>query len=197
MDTESPSATSPSAPAAPPSQGQRATAATTAATPATTTAVESAAASPSPTAIWPALKHGWARRCPRCGGEPLFARFFTLRQGCGRCRLTFEVDPGDTWALWLIGDRVFIGLLIIAVFLVFRSDSWTFGMVLVVVTVVPLIWTMPHRMGVCIAVDYLVRARWGDLATVDAAEGTAAEVTADEVAADVTIVDGACSDDPS
>lgn len=114
--------------------------------------------------VWPALRRGWARRCPRCGGDRLFARFFTLRQGCNRCKLSFEVNPGDTWALWLIGDRVFIGLLIIAVFLVFRSDSWTFGVFLVVVTVVPLFWTMPHRMGVCIAVDYLVRSRWGDLA---------------------------------
>lgn len=121
--------------------------------------------SPAPgTPILKALRFGWARRCPRCGGDRLFARFFTLRRSCDRCHLNFEVNPGDTWALWLIGDRVFIGLLIIAVFLVFRSDSWSFGVVLVVVTVVPLIWTMPHRMGVCIAVDYLVRSRWGDLA---------------------------------
>ncbi len=121
--------------------------------------------------MWPALRRGWARRCPRCGGDRLFARFFTLRRGCDRCQLAFEVNPGDTWALWLIGDRVFIGLLIIAVFLVFRSDSWTFGVFLVVVTVVPLIWTMPHRMGVCIAVDYLVRSRWGDLAPKHTAPG--------------------------
>ncbi len=30
-----------------------------------------------------------------------------------------------------------------------------------VLVVAPLIWTMPHRMGVCLAFDYLSRGYWG------------------------------------
>lgn len=113
--------------------------------------------------VVPTLARGLRRRCPRCGEAPLFARFFTLHPRCTACGLEYERNPGDTWALWLIGDRLFIAVVIIAVFLVARSDSWTFALVLTVVTVVPLVWTMPHRMGICIAIDYWVRAAWGDL----------------------------------
>lgn len=117
-----------------------------------------------PVSLWTALRRGLGRRCPRCGRAPIFARWFTLERHCGHCDLELERNPGDTWALWLIGDRVFIALLIIVVFLLVRSDSPWFALAVTVATVVPLVWTMPHRMGVCIAVDFLVRDRWGDLA---------------------------------
>jgi uncharacterized protein (DUF983 family) len=109
-----------------------------------------------------ALARGLRRRCPHCGEGELFERWFTLRDRCPTCGLQLELNPGDTWFLWLIGDRIFLAVLIVAVFLVFRSSSWSFALVLLVVTVVPLVWTMPHRMGVCVACDYLSRRWWGD-----------------------------------
>ena len=108
-----------------------------------------------------ALRHGLARRCPHCGRAPLFAKWFTLHEKCTVCGLRFEQRPGDTWALWLIGDRVFLAVLIVLVFLVFRSTSWLLAGAIAVLVVVPLIWTMPHRMGVCLAFDYLSRVYWG------------------------------------
>ena len=111
-----------------------------------------------------ALRNGLHRRCPRCGEAPLFEGFFQLQERCPKCQLELERNAGDTWALWLIGDRVFIAFIIIAVFLVFRSDSWTFGLAITICTVIPLFATMPHRMGLCLAIDYLVRSTWGDLA---------------------------------
>ena len=92
----------------------------------------------------------------------MFAKWFTLHQRCEVCDLQFEQNPGDTWALWLIGDRVFVGLLIIIVFIIFRSSSWTFGGLILVGILIPMVWTMPHRMGVCLAFDYLIRFYWGD-----------------------------------
>jgi len=111
------------------------------------------------TALW----RGFRRRCPRCGEGALFARWFTLENRCSVCDLQYEEKPGDTWAFWLIGDRIFLGVLIIAIFLVFRSASWTVGLVLLVGTAVPLVWTMPHRLGVCVALDFLVREHFGNL----------------------------------
>jgi uncharacterized protein (DUF983 family) len=121
---------------------------------------------PGPVAVspWTALGRGLRRRCPRCGTDPLFGRWFSRQEGCSACGLRYEQNPGDTWAFWLIGDRIFLALLIIAVFLVFRSDSVFFAFVLLVATAVPLVATMPHRMGLCIALDFLARTRWGDLA---------------------------------
>ena len=108
------------------------------------------------------LARGLAGRCPHCGRAPLFAKWFTLNERCAACGLRFEQNPGDTWALWLIGDRVFIAVLIILVFLVFRSSSWALAGAVLVAVVVPLVWTMPHRMGVCLAFDYLSRVYWGE-----------------------------------
>lgn len=112
------------------------------------------------------LARGLRRRCPHCGRAPIFARWFTLRERCEVCGLRFEQNPGDTWALWVIGDRVFVGLLIILVFIIFRSSSWTLGAGILLAVVVPLVWTMPHRMGLCLAFDYLIRVYWGDASEV-------------------------------
>ena len=115
---------------------------------------------------WLALKRGVARRCPHCGRGPLFKSWFTLHEQCDVCGLRFEQRPGDTWALWLIFDRLFLGVLIILVFLVFRSSSWLLAGAIGVLVVVPLIATMPHRMGICLAFDYLTRVYWGQASEV-------------------------------
>ncbi len=108
-----------------------------------------------------ALRRGLNRRCPHCGRAPLFKSWFTLHEKCQVCGLLIEQRPGDTWALWLIGDRLFLGVLIVMVFLIFQSSSWMLATAIGVLVVVPLIWTMPHRMGVCLAFDYLSRVFWG------------------------------------
>ncbi len=113
-----------------------------------------------------ALRRGLARLCPHCGRAPLFATWFTLNERCAVCGLRFEQRPGDTWALWLIGDRLFLGVLIVLVFLIFRSTSWLLAGAIGVLVVVPLVATMPHRMGICLAFDYLTRVYWGQASEV-------------------------------
>ena len=115
---------------------------------------------------WRALKRGVARLCPHCGRGPLFKSWFTLHEQCDVCGLRFEQRPGDTWALWLIFDRLFLGVLIVLVFLVFRSSSWLLAGAIGVLVVAPLIATMPHRMGICLAFDYLTRVFWGQASEV-------------------------------
>ena len=112
------------------------------------------------------LARGLRRRCPHCGRAPLFARWFTLNERCRVCGLRFEQNPGDTWALWVLGDRVFVALVIILIFIVFRSSSWSLGGGVLLAVLVPLVWTMPHRMGLCLAFDYLVRLHWGQASEV-------------------------------
>lgn len=104
-----------------------------------------------------ALARGLKRRCPHCGRAPIFGRWFTLHERCRECGLRFEQSPGDTWALWLIGDRLFVGVLIVLVFLVFRSSSWAFASAMIFLVGAPMVCTMPHRMGFCLAFDYLIR----------------------------------------
>lgn len=82
---------------------------------------------------------------------------------CSVCRLRFERRPGDTWAFWLIGDRVFIAALLVVVVLGFRSITTAHVLGLFLAAAVPLVWTMPHRLGVCVALDYLSRVYSGQL----------------------------------
>ena len=112
------------------------------------------------------LARGLARRCPHCGEAPLFARWFTVEQRCAVCGLRFEQSPGDTWALWILGDRLFVAAMIILIFFVFRPSSWMSGGLILLVVAIPLFWTMPHRMGFCLAFDYLSRVYWGDASEV-------------------------------
>lgn len=104
--------------------------------------------------VWRGLR----RRCPRCGEGPLFERWFTLHPRCPACGLVFEKRPGDTWAFWIFGDRIFIALLLLVIVLGFRSPTMPHILVLFLVTAIPLVATMPHRLGVCVGLDYLIRS---------------------------------------
>ena len=109
--------------------------------------------------IW----RGWRRRCPHCGRGPLFATWFRMATECSECRLRFERRPGDTWAFWLIGDRLFIAALLAVIVFGFRSTTTAHVVGLFLAAAVPLVWTMPHRLGVCVGLDYLSRVHTGQL----------------------------------
>ena len=111
-----------------------------------------------------ALLYGWRRRCPRCGEGALFRSWFTLHERCSSCDLVFEESPGDTWGFWILGDRVFIAALLLVIVLGFRSTTWWIAGLLFLATTVPFVWTMPHRLGVCVALDFLARAFLGEAA---------------------------------
>jgi uncharacterized protein (DUF983 family) len=40
------------------------------------------------------LSRGLRLRCPRCGRTPLYARFFTMHQGCDACGFRYEREQG-------------------------------------------------------------------------------------------------------
>ena len=61
--------------------------------------------------------------------------------------------------MWVFGDRVFVVIPIVLVFLGIRPDGIAAKFALFLAILVPLIITMPHRMGVCIGLDYVWRAR--------------------------------------
>ena len=70
-----------------------------------------------------ALGRGLVKRCPACGEKHLFQRFFTLKETCPGCDLTFEREEG----YWLGAMVVAMALVIIvfsAVFLVGVLFTW-------------------------------------------------------------------------
>jgi uncharacterized protein (DUF983 family) len=104
-------------------------------------------------AIW----RGMHRRCPRCGQAPIFERWITVRDRCESCGLTFEESAGDTWGFWVLLDRVFVAIPLVILLFGFATASLRLRILLIAALLVPLIATMPHRQGIAIALDYLMR----------------------------------------
>ena len=104
-----------------------------------------------------AIGRGMRRRCPRCGEGAIFERFIDVRDRCERCGLVFEERSGDTWGFWVLLDRIFVAIPLVVLLLGFATASLRLRIALILVLTVPLIATMPHRQGVAIAFDYLIR----------------------------------------
>jgi len=107
-----------------------------------------------------ALQRGWRKKCPRCGQGPLFRGWFSIHSTCSVCDLSFEGNQGDTWAFWVVGDRIILFGAIAALYLGFTPESWALRTTFFVLIVAPLVATMPHRRGAFLALDYLSRTRW-------------------------------------
>jgi uncharacterized protein (DUF983 family) len=106
-----------------------------------------------------AIGRGMRRRCPRCGRAPIFERFIDARDRCESCGLVFEERAGDTWGFWVLLDRLFVAIPLVILLFGFATASLKLRVVLILALLVPLIATMPHRQGVAIAIDYLLRRR--------------------------------------
>lgn len=105
------------------------------------------------------IRRGLRRRCPRCGVGPLFRGWFSPREDCDHCGLTLRPRPGDTWGFWVVGDRIFVFVPIVLLYFGVRPATWWGKGAFLLAVLVPLVATIPHRMGVCIGLDYLVRRR--------------------------------------
>jgi hypothetical protein len=79
--------------------------------------------------------------------------------------LQYLPDQGDLWAYLVVVDRaLFIFPLIILIYfrLYIPSSFWLY--VLGIGLLTGFIYTLPHRNGMALGLDYLVRRKWGDLA---------------------------------
>jgi len=78
------------------------------------------------------------------------------------CGYLYERDYGDVWWVWIITDRIPIGIGIVFVYFGFRITSWWIGTIFFGSLVLPLVLTIPRRFGLAIALSYLSRTRWPD-----------------------------------
>jgi uncharacterized protein (DUF983 family) len=103
------------------------------------------------------LRRGLRKRCPHCGEGRLFRRWIAMYDRCSECGLVYQRNHGDTWLFWIIGDRIPIGLGIVALYFGFRPKTVMGFVLFFAAMVVPLIATMPRRQGLGIALNYLSR----------------------------------------
>ena len=110
------------------------------------------------------LWRGLRRRCPRCGQGRVFAGWVKLHDRCTVCDLKYLNDQGDLWAYLVAVDRALfiLPLIVMIYFRLYIPDSIWFY-ILAAVLLFLFIWTLPHRNGMSLGVDYLIRRKWGDL----------------------------------
>ena len=108
-----------------------------------------------------ALGRGLRKRCPHCGVGPLFSGWTHLAS-CSACGLVYERNSGDTWAFTIIGDRLPIAVIIVAVYFGLVRSHFVLGLIVIAVLGVIIIWTAPNRWGAGIALHYLSRVYWPD-----------------------------------
>ncbi len=108
-----------------------------------------------------ALRRGLRKRCPHCGQGRLFSGW-SFRERCSICGLVFALNPGDTWAFTIIGDRVPIGVMIVVIYFGVMRSYPLLGLTAMVALTALLIWTSPNRWGASIALHYLSRVYWPD-----------------------------------
>ena len=108
-----------------------------------------------------ALGRGLRKRCPHCGVGPLFSGWTHLAS-CSACGLVYERNSGDTWAFTIIGDRLPIAAIIVAVYFGLVRSHFVLGLIVIAVLGVIIVWTAPNRWGAGIALHYLSRVYWPD-----------------------------------
>jgi uncharacterized protein (DUF983 family) len=113
------------------------------------------------TVLWRGLR----RRCPQCGQGAIYKGWTRLHDNCPVCGLKFLADQGDLWAYLLVIDRaLFIFPFVVLIYFRLNNPNSVWFYVFSIATAVVFIATLPHRNGMGLGADYLIRRKWGDLA---------------------------------
>jgi uncharacterized protein (DUF983 family) len=111
------------------------------------------------------LWRGLRKKCPQCGAGPLYKSWIKLHERCPVCGLQYLPNQGDLWGPLLFLDRVlFIIPMIVCVYFGIWNPNWIFLTIFGGGMISLLIFTLPNRNGMSLAVDYLIRRKAGDLA---------------------------------
>lgn len=63
--------------------------------------------------LWPALRAGWARRCPQCGKGHMMAGYLKVAEACPECGEAFHhhrADDGPAYLSILVVGKVVMAL---------------------------------------------------------------------------------------
>jgi uncharacterized protein (DUF983 family) len=117
------------------------------------------------------LWRGVRKKCPQCGQGPLYRRWMMLHERCPVCGLQYLANRGDLWGPLVLLDRVLFIIPLVVLFY-FRVLNATLPVLLTIGAnlLFLLIYTMPHRNGISLAIDYLIRLKSGDLPEPDKTE---------------------------
>lgn len=56
------------------------------------------------------MRRGWSKHCPHCGTGELFIGWNKSHRHCPVCGYLYERDCGDVWWVWIVTDRIPVGI---------------------------------------------------------------------------------------
>lgn len=109
--------------------------------------------------LGPAMRRGWARRCPSCGSGPLLRGYLTVRESCPVCGEALHhqrADDGPAYLTILIVGHLMAPLILFA-FTKFRPDPLVLASVFSVGTVALSLYLLPRLKGALVALQWAKR----------------------------------------
>ena len=109
--------------------------------------------------MWPALRRGWARRCPSCGSGPLLRGYLKVRENCPVCGEDLHhqrADDGPAYLTILIVGHLLAPLLMV-VFVKYRPEPITLMTIFSVGTVALSLYLLPRLKGAMIGMQWAKR----------------------------------------
>jgi len=116
--------------------------------------------------LFPAMRRGWARRCPACGGGPLIEGYLRVRGHCAACGEALHHHRADdlpAWATILIVGHV-IAFLLVTVEAGFRPPLWVHYGIWPALTLAMSLWLLPRIKGAVVGLQWAWRMHGFDAA---------------------------------
>ncbi|MBK0401131.1 DUF983 domain-containing protein [Limibaculum sp. M0105] len=109
--------------------------------------------------LLPALLRGWKRRCPNCGGGPVFASYLAVRPSCVACGEPFHHHRADDLPAWativIVGHLV--GTLLLSVEFSLAPPMWVHFALWPTLALGLTLWLLPRIKGMVVAMQWAWR----------------------------------------
>ena len=106
--------------------------------------------------LGPALRRGFAKRCPRCGEGRLFEGYLKVRRQCPSCGeelFHHRADDGPAYLTILIVGHI-VGFAMHFAWVQFRPDPLLFATTLTVLAVALSLWMLPRLKGAIVGYQW-------------------------------------------
>ena len=117
---------------------------------------DSTAALSTDRALWPALRRGFSRKCPNCGGGPILKSYLKVRDTCPVCREDLShhrADDGPAYLTILIVGHLMAPLLHI-VFVQWRPEPLVLFTIFAIGTIALSLYLLPRLKGAIVAFQW-------------------------------------------
>ena len=109
--------------------------------------------------LGPALRRGWARRCPNCGKGAMLRGYLSVRHGCAACGEVLShhrADDGPAYLTILIVGHLMAPILLIS-FVKYRPEPLVLFAIFGLGTVVLSLYLLPRLKGAMVALQWAKR----------------------------------------